>query len=258
MPKMQNFIESCLFGAAKEISTAKAKGLRIKAKARNDMATSADFASESFIVNRIRKSYPDSVVLSEESYLKTDLKADSLFVVDPIDGTHNFIQEIPLWGISIAHFSQGKPTAGGIYLVPQNELFYAEKGKQSTLNKKKISVSRKARLEDFFLLCDTRINNINDFGYLNGILALEKISQHTRFLGVAVHDMGYVACGKADAVIHFKLKPYDFAAAAFIVEQAGGTVTSLEGKEWGLESTKFLCSNGKQHKRIIEVLKKKV
>ncbi|MCX6772608.1 MAG: inositol monophosphatase [Candidatus Micrarchaeota archaeon] len=142
MSSMQKFIQSCLLDGATTIERERNRGLTIKHKSRNDWASSADFASEKLIVNRIRKDYPDAVVLSEESYLDSDLEADSLFVIDPIDGTHNFIAGIPIYGISIAHYSGGKPTAGGIYLVPQKELLYAEKGKPSTMNGKKISVTR--------------------------------------------------------------------------------------------------------------------
>jgi len=254
MSEMQKFVTSCLLGAAREIGKARRAGLSIKAKGRNDMATSADLAAEKFIVGRIAREFPDSIVLSEESYLKADVEHESLFVIDPIDGTHNFIQGIPLWGVSIAHYSGGLPTAGGIYLVPQQELLYAEKGKPATLGGKKISVTKTEKLEDFFLLCDTRLHRISEQGYLPRLVEIEKASQHTRFLGSTVHDMGYVACGRADACMSFRLKPYDFAAAAFIAERAGATVTDLEGKKWGLGTVKFLASNGRQHGRILDVL----
>jgi myo-inositol-1(or 4)-monophosphatase len=254
MSEMQKFVTSCLLGAAQEIEKAKRTGLTITAKARNDMATSADLAAEKFVVGRIAREFPDSIVLSEESYLKADMSHDSLFVIDPIDGTHNFIQGIPLWGISVAHYSGGRPTAGGCYFVPQKELFYAEKGKAATRNGKRIAVSRTKRLEDFFLLCDSRLHLADEMGHLDALLRLEKMSQHTRFLGSAIYEMCYVACGMADAEFDFRLKPYDFAAAAFIVEQSGGKVTDFEGKKWGLGTQKTLCSNGRQHKRIIDVL----
>jgi len=254
MAEMHTFISSCLLGASRAIAKARGAGLSIKAKGRNDMATSADLAAEKFIVGRIRREFPDSAVLSEESYLKADYEGDSLFVIDPIDGTHNFIQGLPLWGVSVAHYSGGKPTAGGIYLVPQGELLYAEKGKAATLGGKRIRVTGTGRLEDFFLLCDTRLHRISEQGYLPRLVALEKMSQHTRFLGSTVHDMGYVACGRADACMSFRLKPYDFAAAAFIAERAGATVTDIEGKPWGLGTVKFLCSNGRQHSRILDIL----
>ena len=129
-----------------------------------------------------------------------------------------------------------------------------EKGKAATLNGRKISVSKKSRLEDFFLLCDSRLHVIREQGFLPGVLALEKMSQHTRFIGSAIYEMGYVACGMADAEIDFKLKPYDFAASAFIAEQAGAKITDFEGKPWGLSTKQFVCSNGRQHKRILEIL----
>ena len=91
-------------------------------------------------------------------------------------------------------------------------------------------------------------------GYLKAVLRLEKMSQHTRFLGSAVYNECYVACGMADAQFDFRLKPYDFAAGAFIVERAGGKVTDFEGKKWSLATQKVLCSNGRQHKRIIDAL----
>lgn len=254
MSKMQSFIHSCLVDAASAIAKARDAGLSIRHKERNNLATSADLASEKLIVSRIRKDYPDSTVLSEESYSTNDLLADSLFVIDPIDGTHNFVQNLPLYGVSIAHFSKGKPTAGGLYFIPQKTFFYAEKGKAATMDGRRISASKTGKLEDFFLLCDTRIHTIAKQGFLPGLVRLEEMSQHTRFLGAAIYDMGYVACGMADASLHFKLKPYDFAACAFIAEQAGGTVTDLEGKKWALESKRFLCSNGRQHKRMLGIL----
>jgi myo-inositol-1(or 4)-monophosphatase len=251
---METFIRGCLLGAAQEIGKARRAGLSIRAKARNDMATSADLAAENFIVGRIRREFPGSVVLSEESYLKADLEHDSLFIIDPIDGTHNFIQGIPLWGISVAHYSGGRPTAGGCHFVPQKEIFYAEKGKAATRNGKRASVSKIEKLEDFFLLCDSRLHLAKEMGYMDPVLALEKMSQHTRFLGSAVYNECYVACGMADAQFDFRLKPYDFAAGAFIVERAGGTVTDFEGKRWSLATEKVLCSNGRQHRRIIDML----
>ncbi|MFA6907829.1 MAG: inositol monophosphatase [Candidatus Micrarchaeia archaeon] len=254
MAEMQKFIEGSLLGAAREIAKARRAGLTIAAKARNDMATSADLAAEKFIVERVRRAFPDSIVLSEESYLKADMGHESLFVIDPIDGTHNFIQGIPLWGVSIAHYSGGRPTAGGCYFVPQGEIFYAEKGRRPTRNGKAVSVSKTEKLEDFFLLCDSRLHLASEMGHLDAVLKLEKMSQHTRFLGSAIYEMCYVACGMADAEFDFRLKPYDFAAAAFIVERAGGKVTDFEGNAWGLGTQKTLCSNGRQHRRIIDIL----
>jgi myo-inositol-1(or 4)-monophosphatase len=254
MASMQAFISTCLVDAAGASDKARGAGLAIKAKGRNDMATSADLAAERLVVGRIRKEYPGSQVLSEESYAESDLLSDSLFVLDPIDGTHNFIQGIPTYGVSLAHYSGGKPTAGGIYLSPQKILMYAEKGKKPTSNGKRIEVSKTGRLEDFFLLCDSRLHLMKEQGLLPGVLALEKMSQHTRFLGSAIYEMGYVACGMADAELDFKLKPYDFAAAAFIAEQAGAKITDFEGRPWSLSTTRFLCSNGRQHQRILRVL----
>lgn len=254
MSSMQKFIESCLLSAARTIEADRKKGLKIKVKGRNDWASSADMASEKQVVARIRKEYPDSAVLSEESYLGSDLLADSLFVLDPIDGTHNFIAGIPLYGVSLAHYSNGKPTAGGTYLSQQKQLLYAEKGTAATMNGRRIAVSRTAKVEDFFFLCDSRLHVIEKQGMLKGVLKLEEMSQHTRFLGVAVHNMGYVAMGAVDAAMEFKLKPYDFAAGAYIAGMAGATVTDLEGKKWSLETKRFLSSNGRQHKRILDIL----
>ena len=257
MSSMQKFISSCLVSASREIEKARRAGLTIKEKGRNDMATSADLASEKLIVSRIRRNYPDSCVLSEESYTQADLSAHSLFVLDPIDGTHNFIAGIPLYGISLAHYSGGRPTAGGIYLAPQKILMYAEAGKAATANGRKISVSKKSRLEDFFMLCDSRLHLAEEQGLMPGLLRLEKVSQHTRFIGSAIYEMGYVACGMAEAELDFRLKPYDFAAAAFIAGQAGAKITDLEGRPWSLKTTRFLCSNGKQHQRILNILHEK-
>ncbi|MCX8194757.1 MAG: inositol monophosphatase [Candidatus Micrarchaeota archaeon] len=251
---MKLFIESCLRDSARLIEKMRARGLKITAKKRNDMVTSADFASQALIEARIRKEFPGAHILSEEGDFKADLLADSLFVIDPIDGTHNFIQGIPIYGVSLAHFSGGKPTAGGTIIPRQNMLFYAEKGKPALLNGKKISVSKTAKLEDFFFLCDSRLHTIKDQGFLKAVVELERLSQHTRFTGCSVFELGAVACGMVDAGLYFKLKPYDFAAGALIVEQAGGKVTDFDGKRWSLSTKQFVFSNGRQHRQIVEFL----
>jgi len=254
MSEIRNFIKSSIFKAALEIKKSKSKGLSIYSKARNDKATSADLAAEKAIVNQIKKHFPDSIILSEENFHPENILVDSLFVIDPIDGTHNFIQNIPIYGISVAHYSQGKPNAGGVLLLPQNDFYFAEKGKQSTLNGKKISVSKTKKLEDFFFLCDSRLHLAQELQILDNLVKLEKLSQHTRFLGSAVYEMCYVADGRVDASIGFKFKPYDFAASAFIAQQAGAKITDLQGKAWDLFTKSFLVSNAKQHKQILEIL----
>jgi len=254
MSEMQSFIRSCLLGAAQKIERARAGKLAITKKGRNDRATSADFAAQDFIIGKIARGFPDSAVLSEELSVSPPLVSDSLFVIDPIDGTHNFIQGMPIYGVSVAHYSGGKPTAGGTYLIPQKMFFYAEKGKPATMDGKRLSVSKTAKLEDFFFLADSRLHLAVEQGCLKGLLKLEEESQHTRFIGSAIYEMGYVACGMVDAAISFRLKPYDFAAAAFIAERAGATVTDFEGRRWDLSTKRFLSSNGRQHKRIIRVL----
>ncbi|MEM4348305.1 MAG: inositol monophosphatase [Candidatus Anstonellaceae archaeon] len=250
---LKAFITSCLIGAAETIEKSKKK-LSIKLKGRRDMATSADLAAEKFIVDRIAKEFPDAKILSEESFSSQDLEADSLFVIDPIDGTHNFIWGIPIYGVSVAYFSSGKPVAGGIYFIPQKKLLFAEKGNRSIMDGKPISVSKTALLENFFLLCDSRLHVIKQQGLLEKVVQLEQMSQHTRFLGSTIYEIGYVACGIADAQLSFKLKPYDFAAAAFIAQQAGAKVTDFEGKTWSLYTSRMLCSNGRQHSRILQML----
>ncbi|OGS17752.1 MAG: hypothetical protein A3J70_03735 [Elusimicrobia bacterium RIFCSPHIGHO2_02_FULL_61_10] len=254
MTNAREFISSCLMDAAKAIEKARKAGLSIKYKGRNDKATSADLASESLIAGRIRKEYPGAKILSEESYAQKDLWHDLLFVIDPIDGTHNFIQGLPVYGISLALYSSGKPVAGGTYMIPQKELFYAEKGRDATLNGRRIRVSGTRRLEDFFLLSDSRLHMVEEEGKLGQMVRLEGMSQHTRFIGATIYEMCYVAFGIADASLHFRIKPYDFAACAFIAEKAGAKVSDFEGRPWSLSTQRFLASNGKQHSRILEVL----
>ncbi|VVC00221.1 Fructose-1,6-bisphosphatase/inositol-1-monophosphatase [uncultured archaeon] len=254
MSSMQRFMESCVRSAAAIIARKRKEGLSITRKSRNDWATSADYASEKYVVGRIRKEYPDSLVLSEEKYAQSDLSADSLFVLDPIDGTHNFVRGIPLYGISLAHYSGGRPTAGCIYLPILGQMFYAEKGRPATLGGRRISVSRTGKLEEFFLFSDSRLHMVEEKGYLGAVIDIERISQHTRFVGSAVYELTSVACGVVDANLEFKSKPYDFAAGSFIVENAGGKVTDFEGKPWNLSTTAFLASNGRQHKRILDLL----
>lgn len=228
------------FGKAK----ARVKGLR-------DLVTEADVASEQAIIKMIKNAFPEHAVYSEEAGGTTD--AEFLWVVDPLDGTNNYAYGIPLYGVSIAFAVKGEVKIGAIYYPETNEMLFAEKGNGATLDGKKIGVTKREKLEDALVLMDTKLWKMPREG--NEAMDLSKKIFGMRMLGAAVHNLGFVALGKADACVEMNLKNVDFAAGALIVEEAGGKVTGLDGKKWSLRTTSMVASNGRIHGKILEELK---
>lgn len=174
-----------------------------------------------------------------------------LWLIDPIDGTINFVHGHPHFAVSIGVYVGGKPKYGVVYNPIIDELFSAEAGKGATLNGKRIKVSTEKKLADSLLATGfpylrNRIanNNLTNFSQLS--LEVRGI----RRIGVASLDLAYVACGRFDGFWELHLQPYDVAAGALIVREAGGKVTDFEAKDDWLRSGNIIATNGKIHEGI--------
>lgn len=220
----------------------------------NNLVTEADHASEKAILSVIRKRFPDHQILAEES---GKLVQDSTYkwIIDPIDGTVNFAQGIPLNCVSIGIEYEGEIILGAVYNPHLNEFFVAEKGKGATLNEKPIHVSDKTETIKSCLVTGFPYTYINEpNGPIEVFERFVRKGVSVRRLGSAAIDLCWVACGRLDGFFEQKLEPWDSAAGYLIVEEAGGRVTDFTGQKYSVYQHKILATNGKIHAEMLEVI----
>ena len=231
------------------------QGLKIEYKGDADLVTAADRASEALIRERIKKSFPSHDVLGEEQGLN-DQGGDYRWYVDPLDGTTNFAHGYPVFCVSMAleHRAAAKPQriAGVVYDPTRDEIFTAELGKGAQLNGKSISVSKTNQLKESLVATGfpshKRHKNPNIFFYHQITLRTHGV----RRAGSAALDLCNVACGRFDGFWEFNLNPWDTAAGALIVEEAGGKVSRFDGSAFQLDSKETLASNGSIHDALVQ------
>lgn len=220
----------------------------------NDLVTEVDKRSETAIINIIRETYPDHFILSEEvGEIKTDSSVK--WIIDPIDGTVNYANGIPICCVSIGVEKEGEMILGAVYNPFMNELFVAEKGKGATLNDKPIHVSAKADVNTSCL--------VTGFAYQwqdmpnNPLQVLEHLIKKgipVRRLGSAAIDLCWVACGRFDGFYEHSLQAWDSAAGYLIVEEAGGKVTDFSGNRYSPYQKEILATNGHIHSALQDLV----
>ena len=221
---------------------------------RNNLVTEADHAAEKAIIDIIRRDHPDHFILSEESgEIITD--SEYKWIIDPIDGTVNFANGIPICCVSIGLEKAGHMIMGAVYNPLMNEFFFAEKGWGATLNDKIIKVSEKTDVMHSCLVTGF------PYTYLdmpNGPLQVfERFIRNgipVRRLGSAAIDLCWVAAGRFDGFYEHKLQAWDSAAGFLIVEEAGGKVTDFEGNYFSPYQPHLLATNGKIHEEMLEIV----
>lgn len=220
----------------------------------NNLVTEADHASEKAIINVIRQSYPDHFILSEET---GEMKTGSEFkwIIDPIDGTVNFANGIPICCVSIAVEKNGTIILGAVLNPFMNEFFIAEKGNGARLNDSAIHVSNKDKVSTSCLVTGF------PYTYLdvpNGpVQIFEKLIRKgipVRRLGSAAIDLCWVAAGRFDGFYEHKLEAWDSAAGFLIVEEAGGRVTDFSGNVYSPYQPHLLATNGRIHDELLGIL----
>ena len=220
----------------------------------NNLVTEADHASEKAILSVIKKAFPDHQILAEESGA-LEQSSDYKWIIDPIDGTVNFAQGIPLNCVSIAIEFQGSIILGAVYNPHLNEFFFAEKGKGATLNNKPIQVSKKTSTLKSCLVTGFPYTYINEpNGPIEVFERFVRKGVPVRRLGSAAIDLCWVACGRFDGFFEQKLEPWDSAAGFLIVEEAGGKVTDFKGDAFSVYQHKLIATNGLIHTEMVEVI----
>ncbi len=220
----------------------------------NNLVTEVDHKSEEAIFKVIKEQFPEHYILSEEA---GEIIQDSNYkwIIDPIDGTVNYANRIPICCVSIGIEKDGKMILGAVYNPFIGELFFAEKGKGATLNNKTIHVSNKADVKTSCLVTGfpyTYLDEAN--GPLQVFDKLIRKGVPVRRLGSAAIDLCWVAMGRFDGFYEHQLQAWDSAAGFLMVEEAGGKVTDLTGKYYNPYQHGIIATNGKIHDELLNVI----
>lgn len=215
---------------------------KVEIKGLNDLVSYVDKTSEQKLVEKLSIIFPEAGFIVEEN-TKSGIK-DYNWIVDPLDGTTNFIHGIPCYAISIALEYKGEIIVGVVYEVAQNECFYAYKNGGAFLNGEKISVSERSKLSDSLIATGFPIYNflrLDD--YIKTLTYLMKNTHGVRRIGAAAADLCYLACGRVDAFFEYNLNAWDVAAGAIIVKEAGGTVSDFKQSNNWLFGKEIIATN---------------
>lgn len=217
-----------------------------------DAATKYDTLVDQLIIEKIKKTYPDHSLLTEESgYLPHN--PDWLWIVDSLDGTGNFANHNPLFAVCVALVERGELSLGAIYAPAINEFYLAERENGAYLNQQRIQVSQIGELNKSYLFyCEG-----GDRDRVRTGTILHEVYPRVvdiRKLGSAGLETAWVAAGRGDAYYTTHIEPWDVAAGVLLVSEAGGLVTDFKGNEWRQECGDFLFSNGKVHSTLVELL----
>lgn len=226
----------------------------VESKGFADVVTDADKASEALILAAVRERYPDHAIVAEEGG-QADGAGEYQWLIDPLDGTLNYLHGMPVYSVSLAVLRAGEPHIGVVYDPSRGELFAAEGGKGAYCNGRLLRVSATARLAESLLTTGFPYdrfsqpdNNIREHDHL--IMRCQDV----RRPGSAALDLAYVAAGRTDAHWELGLKPWDVAAGALILREAGGTVSDWEGRPWRPELGRMVASNGRIHAALLAEL----
>jgi myo-inositol-1(or 4)-monophosphatase len=221
--------------------------------------TETDTAAEALIVARLRAAFPDHHILAEESGGDDwRMPGPPVWLIDPLDGTNNFVHGFPHVAVSLGLLAEGRIVVGVAYDPLREETFAVTAGGGATLNGQPIHVSSVERLADAFLATgfpyDRRTAPDNNAERLDHFL---RRSQGVRRAGAAVLDLAYVACGRLDGFWEMRLKPWDVAAGALLVQEAGGRVTDFAGGANYLSGEFVVASNRAVHDEMLRVIKER-
>lgn len=222
--------------------------LQISKKGTSNFVTNADIRTEKFLQKELAKSRPDFGFLLEEGGLIEGKDKQHRWIIDPLDGTSNFIHAVPYFCISIAleRITNGNSEiiAGVIYDPIHNELFSAEKGKGANLNERRIMVSQRDNMEDALLVLGnpklSARENKDTFRLLDTLLQSKATLRH---FGATALDLAYIAAGRLDACWYYSIQPWDIAAGLLLVQEAGGVATTFDGHPVNPHSGSLLASN---------------
>ncbi|OHX13021.1 inositol monophosphatase family protein [Chromobacterium sphagni] len=229
--------------------------IRVEKKKHNDFVTEVDRAAEEAIIHTILEAYPKHAILAEESGAKGVGSSEYEWIIDPIDGTTNFLHGHQQYAISIALAHRGQVQQAVVYDPSRNDLFTASRGVGSFLNDRRIRVSKR------FMMNECVISTgfpVSDQSYLDQYMGMLKDviakTAGVRREGAAALDLCNVACGRVEGFFELNLKPWDIAAGSLIVQEAGGIVTDFTGEQGWLESGDIVAASPKVLAQLLHIL----
>jgi len=222
--------------------------LNITPKGRNDYVSEVDRQAEREIVNILQKAYPSHAFMGEEGGAQGAAQAEYVWVIDPLDGTTNFLHGFPQFAVSIGLFHKGRIDQGVVYDPVKQELFTASRGGGAALNNRRLRVTKQSAMVGALL--GTGIP-FKDQSYLDAYLGMLKDllrdAAGIRRAGSAALDLAYIAAGRLDGFWEIGLKPWDMAAGVLLIQEAGGIVSDLEGGDKYFETGGIVTANPKLH-----------
>ena len=234
------------------------EAVRISQKQVNDFVTEVDQNSERVIIETLLTAYPDHGILAEESgSTHGNPNADHIWIIDPLDGTTNFIHGFPVYCVSIALQVRGKLEQAVVFDPTRNDLFTASKGRGAFLNDRRIRVSKRTRLNECLLSTGFPFRPEDDFDkYLRLMGDVMQRTAGLRRPGAAALDLAYVAAGFSDGFFELGLKPWDMAAGALLVTEAGGLISNFTGEGPYLEHEECLAASPRIYAQLAPLTQK--
>ena len=228
--------------------------IKVNVKQQNDFVTEVDRAAENTIIETLREVYPSHAILAEESG-ETTGDSEYQWIIDPLDGTTNFIHGFPQYAVSIALTHKGVLAHAVVYDTNRNELFTASKGAGAFLNDKRIRVSKRVKLEEALLGTGFPYRMFEHIDtYLAIFKEMTRRSAGVRRPGAASLDLAYVASGRLDGFWEFGLSPWDMAAGALLIQEAGGLVSDLDGDGNYLKTGNIVGGNPKVFNQLLQAI----
>jgi myo-inositol-1(or 4)-monophosphatase len=232
--------------------------LEVVEKGVNDFVSEVDINAEQEIIYHLQKAYPDHAILGEESGLIGSEDAEYKWIIDPLDGTTNFVRGIPHYAVSIACVYRGKLEHAVVLDPVRREEFTASRGRGAQVNGRRIRVSKNNSLEGALLGTGIPFKEHCDDKLIPYCKTIEKLAGQCagiRRAGAASLDLAYVAAGRLDAFWEIGLSPWDMAAGALLIREAGGLVSDIDSSENFLESGNIVAGNPKCFKAVLQVAK---
>jgi myo-inositol-1(or 4)-monophosphatase len=232
-------------------------GREVRTKRANDFVTEVDQAAESAIIEVIRKAYPEHAILAEESgESRGAADSDTIWIIDPLDGTTNFIHGFPQYCVSIGVQHRDVLTQAVVFDPVKNELFTATRGRGAFLNDRRIRVTSRTHLREALVGTGFPFKELSRLdAYLAALRTMMSSCAGVRRAGAAALDLAYVAAGRLDAFWELGLSKWDMAAGALLIQEAGGLVGDLAGGADFMESGDIVAGTPKVYAELLEVLR---
>ena len=229
--------------------------LKVETKRQNDFVTEVDRAAEAAVIGVLREAYPNHAILAEESGASAGSQGDFVWIIDPLDGTTNFIHGVPQYCVSIGLKHKGIITQAVVYDPAKNELFTATRGSGAYLNDKRMRVSKRLKIADALIGTGFPFSKVDALDRY--IAMFRKVTLNCagiRRPGAAALDLAYVAAGRFDGFWEMGLSPWDMAAGSLLVQESGGLIGDFSGDSNYLESGEVVAGNAKVFAQLLALV----